>query len=623
MEFLLLIVCVVIVLIFNSRISALRARLEHIERYLAEHTAQRAVGGAPTPAPQHAAPSVLSPEAMLARSASTPPMLAPQGPDAFDRFGHWLKEDWLMKLAGLLVILGMGWFVSYAIAQNWIGEAGRIALGLILGASVLALGRYRLQSFLTQGSVLMFTGATIMVLTLFAARELYDMFTPLIALVLMFGISGLLGLTSVITKHQPLAIANVLLAGVAPLLVNSPDPSLVGLMTYLLVLSVGAVGVAVVTGWRMLPFLSLLVLGLYSGEMIGSRTFRSDLDTGLLYAYAFTALFFGVSILAMRVARKVQVIDLGTAVLAGIFLMAWIFAGAKEEWQSLLFVVWAVVFACGAYLATRLGAGSAYFYSYAGVGATYLGIATALELDGPSLTIAAICEATLVLWLGYRITGSARHIVGLALPMVIPILLSFESMASSAWRNTCGDSLTRFGMRRECVPTTGFERIFHEDALVLVLMVAILALLGAAFYAERLRYDEKARELVKGVAQVAWVGAGLYLTVLVWLGAHALATNSDTGTMLALLVYTVVAGALYISHRATGRKWERYTAIALTIFVVGRLLLVEAWQMDLLERVITFLVVGVVLGVVAWLERTGRHATESQDHEQPNIEHHA
>ena len=50
------------------------------------------------------------------------------------KFVTWIKEDWLMKLGALLLLIGFGWFATYAFLNNWIGPAGRISLGLGLGA---------------------------------------------------------------------------------------------------------------------------------------------------------------------------------------------------------------------------------------------------------------------------------------------------------------------------------------------------------------------------------------------------------------------------------------------------------------------------------------------------------
>jgi hypothetical protein len=47
-----------------------------------------------------------------------------EGASAGNRFFEWIKEDWLMKLGALLLLIGFGWLASYAFLHNWIGPHG-------------------------------------------------------------------------------------------------------------------------------------------------------------------------------------------------------------------------------------------------------------------------------------------------------------------------------------------------------------------------------------------------------------------------------------------------------------------------------------------------------------------
>lgn len=599
--FLLGVVALVLLFVQFSRTSDLRRRVLHIETYLQKHTASlgAAAQGAvqqPTEAEAlHEAAQMLTAPSEPA-SADWPRPVVASEPDPFEAFVAWFKEDWLMKLGGLLVLLGLGWFVSYAIAEGWIGEMGRIALGFTVSAVVLGMGWVRAKRFVAQGSILMFVGAAGIVLTTFAARELYDMFTPLLGLVLIFGASAFLGLASIVLKRRELAVANVLLAALAPLLVNA-DLSLTTLFTYLLVLAAGSVWVAAVTGWRVLPFISLVIVGLYSVSAFDSYYYSTSgqLESGLMFAFVFTMLFFAVSILGMRVARTVRVLDMLTALGSGLFLLSWVLAAAEDEWQSLLLVAWTVVFAAGAYLATHIGAGRAYFFAYASVGVALLGAATALELEGPHLTIAFTCEAALLVWLGYKVTGMVRAVPVLLLPGIIPLLLTLGSMASREWRDS----------------------IFHADAFAVVFFALVVLGLGYFFYEERLQLAEDVRDMMKDIAKSLFIVAGLYALALIWLVSHALFTG-DVGTTIALTAYTLLGGMFYLMGHAGRVAWQRIVGAVFFIGVALWLIFVEMAEMRIEERVLTFIGVGVIAIIFAWVVR-GRHQSSVGVPEQADI----
>jgi len=504
----------------------------------------------------------------------------PSTPSVGGGFIDWLKTDWLMKLGGLLIVLGMAWFLNYAFANNWIGPMGRIGLGFIVGAIILVLGRYRMNTYISQGGILMCIGALSIILTTWAGRELYGFFTPASALIIMFLIASVLGITSVHFRRPPLAYANVLLGAVAPLLTASPEPSLTGLFTYLLVLSLGSVWVASVTGWRQVILFSLGTISLYSVPFLMNSYL--SYDDGLMFAFVFSALFFFVSILGMRHIQKTSLHDVLTAVLTGFFLLAWILVAADTEWQSLLLVAWTLVFAFGAFTAVRLGAALSYFYAYASVGVLLLGSATAVELDGPTLTIAFIIESLAVLVVGHYVSRQARLLPVLAIPSLLPILLSFESMSSYQWQGT----------------------LLNEDSLVVALMIVAGVLVERYVRSARLNEpSEDVRAKLDVFANLAGMVASLYGIAYVWLGSIAL-FGDEFGIIVALFVYIVIGSALYLSGKKTGTKWKRVIGGILIGVTSAYLLLVAGMILGTFGRIIAYMIIGIVLVGVAWHERS-------------------
>jgi uncharacterized membrane protein len=575
-------VAFILALFLFTRFRALNKRVLHLEERLK---------GAPLPAadspteqapPQPHGDVPLNTHPLAApNQAISEPQQTPEHSGALGRLGAWLKEDWLMKVGAFLIIIGLGWFLSYAIAEGLIGEVGRITIGLLVGAALLILGNHRMRSFPAQGSIVMFLGATAVILTLYVAR-LYDFFTPASVLILMFLTSCLLGLTSIRFNRPQLAYANVGLAGMAPLLTVTPDPSILGLLTYLLVLVVGSVWVALVTGRTGLILFSFGIVSLFTLPLLGGPS-SSDQDLGLLFAFLFTAIYFGASLFSMRIKRATTRTDVITALLVSLYLFAWIVGVVPDEFHSLLLVMWTFVFAFGAFLAVRMGAARAYFYTYAAVGITYLGAATAIELDGPVLAIVMLAEASAVLVLALSITREVRHIPLYALPFAVPILLSFLSISSSAWH----------------------KGVVHGDALVLLLMIAAFMLFALHFdhmYARVEKPEDK--EALRDAEHASWMAAGAYMIVFVWLFSHAVFREStDMGTLLALLLYTFAALVAYMVGRITHERWQRRVAVFLIGIVLLDLLFVEVWKMSTTGKTVTFLLVGALLLGTAWLER--------------------
>jgi uncharacterized membrane protein len=179
---------VILLLVLN-----LRGRVKKLERMIKGDVTKHM----PEPNYEPQPPQQYVQQHPISQISQSPAVPAPTGPTAFERFAEWLKEDWLLKLGALLLLIGFGWLTTYAFLNNWIGPMGRIALGIVAGASFILLGWWRIRKYIHQGGIFLVLGSTTILLTIFAAREIYGFFTPLSALAVMFLSTAFVALASV------------------------------------------------------------------------------------------------------------------------------------------------------------------------------------------------------------------------------------------------------------------------------------------------------------------------------------------------------------------------------------------------------------------------------------------
>ena len=497
------------------------------------------------------------------------------GPSGFERFANWLKEDWLIKLGALILLIGLGWLVSYAFLNNWIGPMGRISMGIILGVALLTFGWWRMNEYKHQGGIFLVVGSTAILLTIFAAREIYGFFTPTTALIMMFLSTAFVALNSVKHDSRSLAISSLLLAGIAPLLTNPTGLTDIAWFSYLFVITAGAIWVVSLTGWRILTSFSLIMIALYS-----TPHFSCSLnEIVLLFAYAFVGMFFIVNMLGfLKLKAKTIGPDLFTAAGSGLFLIAWILAAAQDEWKSLIMVVWALVFSVGAFMVFKITQRKGPFFVYLAVSLGLLAAATAAELQGAALTIAYTIESGLVSILAYQVLRNVDIVKKTALLLIGPILLSFQSMDAYSWR----------------------EGVFNEDFFVLLILAVTLLASGFFFLGEK---KEGEKDSINIGAILFTIGT-IFIYILIWLSTHALSfIENDTATTVSLFIFTVIGIGTYIKGKTNDVKSFRIYGGLLLFFVVGRLLLVDVWHMGLGERIFTFLLIGALLMSTAFLGR--------------------
>jgi uncharacterized membrane protein len=518
---------------------------------------------------------------IIAQAQTTTPIVTPVqvGPTLSDRFVGWLKEDWLLKLGSLLLLIGFGWLTTYAFLNNWIGPMGRIALGIIAGALFILLGFWRIKNYITQGGIFLVLGSTTILLTIFAARTVYDFFTPLSALMVMFLSTAFVALASVKYNSRPLSLLSLTLAGIAPLLTKSPATDHIWLFAYLFVVILGAIWIVALTGQRELTAASLIIVSVYSAPHLLSPSLFPlvDIQTLLLFAYAFAALFFLTNTAGILKLKDKEIVpDLVTAAGNGLFLLAWITMAAKDEWKSLIIAAWMVTFAVGAFLIFRITQRREPFYVYTGVGIAMLAAATSAELHGATLTIAYTIEGGIVALIAYLVLRDIKIAERISLLLIWPAILSVGSLTSRAWATS----------------------VMHKDFFVLLVLALTLLGLGAFFLKRVKEIEEKEPKQLNATLLI--VGS-FYVYALLWLSLHAGLQNDNTAVMISLVIYTIIGLIAYFYGLANEKRGLRLYGGALVGFVVGRLLLVEVWRMELTGRIITFFLIGALLASTAFL----------------------
>lgn len=529
-----------------------------------------------------------SPSVSLPLSEVTAVQAQPTLPSSSDKFVEWLREDWLLKLGALLLLIGFGWLTSYAFLNNWISSMGRIILGIAAGAAFMVLGYWRIKKYIHQGGIFLVLGSTTILLTIFAAREIYGFFTPLSALVLMFLSTAFVAFASVKYKSNSLALTSLILAGIAPLFTNSPVPDYVGLFVYLLVVILGAIWIVALTGKRELTAAALTVVIFYSLPHLFGLV---SAETGwlLLVVYAFTIVFFITNTLGILKLKAEEITsDLIIAAGNGLFLLAWILVAAPQDWKSLIILAWMFIFLGGAFLIFRTTQRREPFYVYAGVGIVMLGAATSVQMHGSTLVIAYILECVVISLIAYFNIKNIKAVQRINLLFIVPILLSLQSMDSIF---SGGDDI-------------------HKDFFVLLILSLSLLGLGSLF----LRPAREAKE--KEPKQLNTV---MIVTGIVMLGA---ATAVELSGASLVIAYTLLGAVISLIAFYILKDIKATERINLLLFVPALLSIqsmrAHTWGSTVIQKdFFALLILALTLFGLGWF--FVHHVRESEEKESKQI----
>jgi len=172
---------------------------------------------------------------------------------------------WLNIIGLAAVLLASAFFLKYAFDNNWIGPIGRVTLGLLGGAAIIAASQLILRrgwTYFSEGITAL--GAGILYLSLYAAWNFYALVNTETAFVGMAAVTASLIALSLARDSQRLATLALIGGYVTPLLVSTGHDAQIQLFSYLSLLNAGLLAMALARDWRSLPgsFLFTLLYGL-------------------------------------------------------------------------------------------------------------------------------------------------------------------------------------------------------------------------------------------------------------------------------------------------------------------------------------------------------------------------
>ena len=364
---------------------------------------------------------------------------APSEPNWIGNLFRWLSEDWLMKLGAFMILLAAVWFVTYSFANNWIGPVGRISLGVVFGTALLGWGHYLIPKKRIPGEVLVVTGMTTILSTIFAARIFYEFFTSVSALGMMLLVVSLATFIAIMRDSKPIAICSVFGAAIVPVLLDGlPEPWV--LLLYVLIINIGVLIVSYYKGWRSLTGISVLFTAIY-GTLSFSELMPDDKTTIWIFMGIYYFFFLLTNIASIWRTKVSASADLFVGGITSLIALGWVAAFVPEHWQSIVLSGLAVISLLSVFLMLkRSGDLKKNIYIYAATALTFLVAATAFELKeyDAALIAALSVEITLGTLFALKTMKDDNAALAVSYLHIIPIFLLAGSGALeySGWSNS-------------------------------------------------------------------------------------------------------------------------------------------------------------------------------------------
>ena len=343
-----------------------------------------------------------------------PPKTPPTAPRSFfERFPHMEKllGEKLIPFIGILVLVtGIGFFVSYAIDQEWINEAGRAGIGVLCGGLLMGIAHRMRKNYRVFSSILLGGGVATLYFTVAYAYHQYELISQTSAFFIMIGITALTALASIYYDRREVAILGMLGGFLTPIMVSNGGGDYMVLFTYLTILNLGNMFLAFRKNWKELNFIGFgLTTLIFSGRIITLYGADNYSPLGFLgFATGFFVIFFVMNIAwNTRKGKKFEGLDYIFLLLnaglfygAGMYILGDFHDGAFRGLFTGVVGIFHFIFALVLYRRKTLDRNL--IYTLIGMVLTFLTLAAPVQLEGNHITLFWAAEAILLLWLSQR-----------------------------------------------------------------------------------------------------------------------------------------------------------------------------------------------------------------------------
>jgi uncharacterized membrane protein len=602
-----LLVLAVVVLVFVLPILAiartrelprLRARVDHLEREMAR--LQR--GEAPAPTVAEIAPPPREEEVLTALPAPPPRRVRNTGPDAAT-LEAWIGRQGLGWAAVVLLLFATAFFLKYAFDNAWIGELGRVALGILAGCGLCVSGfRYHRPGWRLFSQMLTSAGIVLLYLATFGAFGYYHLLSQERAAIFLVALVIEAGALAVLYEAPAIALMAVVGGLLNPILLHTDRDQYVSLFTYLAVLDTGVVVLVLFRRWWAFATVALVgTQGLF-WAWYAEHYHPEKLAAALVFQLIVFGLFLANhAVLPLLRRRKLDAEGLVRVVLNAFFLAVAGYVLLKEDyrpWLGSLALALAIVYtALGWWVLRRDPDDTGHLLAAVATGLAFVAVVFPLQTHAAWIALGWAVEGAVLLWFALHVGWRAVGALGAAL------------LALAVGRLVFID--TPWWTERE-----PFVPIFNQYGLpALAIAACVLAMAGAAR-----QYRQRAGDLADLTQRIV----GMVGVVLVWLILSvetyqfftARQTTGISGPAwqysedwlhqrrvaqmsLSVLWAAYAALVLAVGFRQHNRPL-RWSALGLFGLTLGKVVLVDMADLPGIYRVAAFFALAVMMGAAAW-----------------------
>ncbi len=336
------------------------------------------------------------------------PKPRPVRPKEKSDFEKFIGENLINKIGIVITVLGVSFGIKYAIDHEIISPAMRIVLAYMFGGGLVGLAMYLKKNYENFSAVLLSGAMAIFYFTTYIAYDFYNFIPQTAAFTIMVLFTAFTVYAALHYNQQVIAHVGLVGAYAVPFLLSDGSGRVTVLFSYMTIINMGILAVAVARYWKSLYYSAFVFTWLIYFSWWGDRyVYEEHFKLAFTFSAAFFLIFYA-TLLSYKLIKKEKYSHLDVLL---VVTNSFVYYGAgyallngHEGGQKLLGVFTLanalLHFAVSVVVFYQKLADRSLFYLIAGMVLVFVTIAIPVQLDGNWVTFLWATEAALLFWIG-------------------------------------------------------------------------------------------------------------------------------------------------------------------------------------------------------------------------------
>lgn len=339
---------------------------------------------------------------------------------------HFVRfENLLSKIGIITLVLGIAFFVKYAIDKDWINEVGRVAIGVLTGGAMIGIAHKLRKNYNLFAALLVGGGISALYIAITLAFREYHLLSQPLSFGILVAITLFSVILSLVYDRKELALFSLLGGYASPLMISTGEGNYIVLFSFILILNTGMLIISMRKKWNMIGIVSFVCTFLFYWVWLFA-SFKNQYTGAVTFVVLFFVQFYLLALfdhlLSGRKISPFQVAMILANNLSVFAALIMIFDETQWKVRGIITISVALVNAVVMIILFRnIRVDKRLIFLIIAIVLSFVSLAVPMQLNGHVITMFWAAEIVILLWMWWK-TGIKIFYAGFILISILTLV---------------------------------------------------------------------------------------------------------------------------------------------------------------------------------------------------------